>query len=238
MQFIIDELSASPAFSQVAAAPLHTAIPALSTNDEIVTLFDSIFEGRVYALSMRTDKAYPSLVHTLVGTERYEVGPYVLTQTERYVLEIRAKSLGDLVAVVDQVNSAIINSAYGIKSNDMALQWDDKQELWGCFIEAAFSLPSSGNQVPAVLVAPLGKTWATSKFDGCSPQKGTEQHLLAIMTGGDDTQSLEESAIAAVLGKQGPGYFRPIRLVASEPIGHPGGLTITQLVIEHERMTS
>lgn len=237
MQFIINELDASGAFLSVAAAPLHTAIPALSTNDEIVSLLGSIFDGRIYALSMRTDKVYPSLVHTLVGSERYEIGPYVLALTERYVLEVRAKSLPGLVDVVDQVDSAIKASVYGIKSNDMALNWDDKQGLWGCFIEIAFTQPASGSQVPAVLIAPLGKTWEKPKFDNCARQKATERYLLAVMTGEGDSQALEAAAIAAVLGKAGVGYFGPVRLVASDAIDHPGGLTITQVVVEHERMT-
>lgn len=236
MQYIIDQLTASGAFGQVEAAPLHTTLAAISTADELVALFSGTFGGRVYALHRGTEKTNPSMVYSLVSIERYTVGPYVLTHQDRYVLEVRADSLASLVTAVDAVSVIVRDSTLGLHVTDMAMDWDNDTQEWGCMLELLVALPSTGSGVtPAALVVPLGRTWQSPGYDNVPRQLGTRKHLVVTLTAGADAQTLEQAAIDAVQGKQGPGYFTPIRLASIEPVDL-GGLAMSQLLIEHDQI--
>lgn len=235
-QIIIDNLDATGVFGQVAAAPLATQAGALSTADELVALLDSAFQQHVYAVSMGSNADYPSVVYQLVSAQTIQSGGYALARADRYVLQARGETLPALVAAVDQAMADMASSSHGIEVVDMLMDIDATLNLYRCNIELVFTVPAAGSALPAAFVVPLGWQWQPSEYGNCERQQATGKYAVVILSAGDDLVNLETNTRQALQGAQQGAAYAPFELHVSEPLQHPGGLMLWQLIISQDHI--
>ena len=134
---------------------------AVDTAALLTGLLEPSVSNRVYPYRLPVDPVYPSITYELSGSERKEADGYTVTRTDRYLVSIQAKTLGDLISVTDTVRAALIgytavDAAGGIEITDQAATWHNDIELYEGALEVEIThLAVDSQATPAVFIYPL-----------------------------------------------------------------------------------
>lgn len=237
--FIITTLTDDGSFGQVAAAPVSVGKPSLDVAKALKTLLRAIFTGGNFdPLTLGNDPVHPSLVYQLVSSGWLRLQGYAVAYTDTYIFYIRAHKLSDLVTKVDAVVAAIETSAYAIEVADMLTDFDDKQNLYRCNMEIAFTQPAGNGSLSAALVFPAGIDGTPNEYDSECSQRRINNYAVVTLTIGNDLDTLRDAAEAALVGQSVGEQHTSLQLRSGSPIESPGGLQCWQDIYFDTQYTS
>jgi len=226
LQPVIDALTASAAFGQVAAAPVSLGQPTVDTGKAIKTLLRDSFLGNFDPLTLGAEPTHPSMVYQLVSSGWLRLLGHAIVHTDQYVFYLRAEKYADLITVAHSVVTTIESSDYAIEVTDMLVDYDDQQKLYRCNMEIAFTQPVGNGALPAALVYPLGSDSAETAYDNCDDQLQTNRYAVVVLTTNNDLHPLVATATNALKGLQETPAHQPMQHQSGEPMETPGGLSM------------
>ncbi len=217
----------------ITAAPGGFEVP-VDTGAELFGLLDSLVSNRVYPVTMKDRRGTPSIVYTLVGVDSREIDGFKITQTDRYVLELRAASYATLRTLINDTITTLRTSAYSIQPVDMLTAFDEDTKEFNAEIEIEFTYPvTSGggpsgafsSELPLVIVYPISRSARESDGDNYVTQRVDNLYAVVAMTTGD-MNALLNLIRGSLLGFQQTANHQAMEYVSGANLGGVGGLKL------------
>lgn len=217
----------------IAAAPGGFEVP-VDSGAELFGLLDSLVSDRVYPVTMKDRAAVPSIVYTLVGVDSREVDGYKITQTDRYVLELRAGSYAALRTLINSTITTLRTSSYSIQPTDMLTAYEEDTKVFNAEIEIEFTYPvtSTGgpsgvfsSALPLVIVYPIGRTARESDGDNYVTQRIDNEYAVVVMTTGA-MHTVLDLVRDSLLGFQQSPVHQAMEYVSGSNLGGVGALKV------------
>lgn len=211
----------------------------IDASAELFGLLDSLVSNHVYPLTMKERKATPSIVYTLVGVDHLQVDGYKVTQTDRYVLELRTGSYSDLLSLVPNCITALRTSGYSIEPIDMVFAYEEDQKIFHAELEIEVSYPLVGggpsdanvDQLPMAIVYPIGRSADASDVDNYTSQRLTNQYAVVVLaTSGLST--VLDAIRGKLLGWQRAATSDAMEYVTGSSLGGVGALQLWREVYQ------
>jgi len=225
-QIVIDALTATAAFGQVAAAPVSVGKPSIDTGKAIKGLLRNRFSGNFDPLTLGDAPAHPSMVYQLVSSGWLRLFGHAIVHTDHYVFYLRTESYAELITTAHAVVTDIEASSYAIEVTDMLVDYDDQQKLYRCNMEIAFTQPAGEGSLPAALVYPLAIESTETAYDNCDEQLQTNRYGVAVLTKNNDLHALVATSTSALQGLQETSEHHPMQHQSGEPMETPGSLAM------------
>ena len=219
--------------SAIAATPGGFDVP-VDSSTELFSLLDGLVANKVFPVTMKDRRSTPSIVYTLVGIDSREIDGFRLTQTDRFVLELRAPSYDQLRTLINSCITTLRTSAYSVEPVDMLFAFDDETKDFNAEIEIEFTYPVSssggpfGNlaaSVPLAIVYPIGRSARESDGDNYVTQRVDNQYAVIVMTTGAMHTALD-AVRTSLLGFQQTSLHQAMEYVSGSNLGGVGTLKL------------
>jgi len=175
----------------------------LDSSTELVSRLTSLVAGEVYPLTLLDRPKFPNIVYTLVSSQVGQFDGYLLTQSDRYVLEIRAATYAAMVTLVGSINSALKGSAYAIEVNDLAFDYEVDHHQYRCSMDIEFAYLSAASQVmPAAFVYGMDRIAGETMTDNFVQQRIQNTYSIVLVTASGNIDALLAAVMTKLLGWQ------------------------------------
>lgn len=225
------------------ASPGGFDVP-VDSGAELYSLLGSLVSNKVFPLTAGDDESMPQIVYTLVGTDSLELEGYRLTQTDRYVLTLRAATHDALITLVNSIVTAVRSSSYAIDLVDWDMQWEPKFTTEGAAradieIEFTYMLDGAGGpadplstELPLAVVYPVGRFSNESEADNLILQRRTNQYAIVIATADNDMPALLDELQGVLLGYQQAADHHDMEYVSGANLGGVGSMQLWREIYE------
>lgn len=231
IQPYVDKLNAdASALQQVIVASPGVDSLGVVTTDELYTVIAAVLNNQAYQMVLPQDPVYPNVVYQLVSSQPQVVDGYHVSQTDTFLLFVRAGSIDELDVAVAEVKAALSASTWALEVNDMMYDYDDEQRVFRANIELSFvvsALPSP-TQLPAAIVYPVGVNADASNYGNMIRQREHQRFAIVLMSHSTSIDALRREVQAALLGYQvTPEYFE-VEYQQGTALDGGGGLQLWQ----------
>lgn len=224
---LIARLDTVVELAQVIAAKPGGFQTPVDSSTELVTRLSSVVTGNIYPVTQRDQRVFPSIVYQLVSSQVGAIDGYRITQSDRYVLQIRASTYDDVVAKLGSVISALGASSYAIEVNDVLFDWDDAQEAYRANVDLEFTYLSATLQTkPAAFVYALDRSADESAVDNAVHQRVTNTYAIVIVTSAGDMSTLLDAVMTSLLGWQQSAAHDDFQYVGGSNLEGVAGLEV------------
>lgn len=192
---------------QVVRAPTGGFQVPVDSSTELVSRLTSVVSGQIYPVSLRESPTFPNLVYTLVSSRVEQIDGYRITQSDRYVLELRSTAYSDMLTKMAAIKTALDASSFAIEFNDLAFDWDENQLHYRCSIDLEFTYLSTSSQaMPCAFVYCIDRTAGENQVDNLVAQRVQNSYGIVVLTKTGNMGALLNSIMTTLLGwQQGTG---------------------------------
>lgn len=220
-----------PALQQIITADPGVLAVTYNGIPDLIAATTAAVSGRVYNLEMPQDPTYPNLVFQLAGRQPQLVDGVHVSQSDTFVLYVRAETPDELATVRDAVAAGLNAAALAFEIQDELWDYDDKQLVYRANLEISLSLVASTSQtLPAAVVHTLGTDSDRAQYSNRIKQRSAGRFAVTILTDGGNLDALIDAVQDALLGFQVDANHEPVEHVRGRPLDGGGGLSIWQEV--------
>ncbi|MEW8027847.1 MAG: hypothetical protein AB2806_08920 [Candidatus Thiodiazotropha sp.] len=233
IQPYVDQLDTeAPSLQQVIVANPGVQSLGVSTEAELYNVLQPLLNSQTFHMVLPQEPDYPNLVFQLESSQPQEVDGYHISQTETFLLFVRAENIVSLNAAVDEVLAALEASAWSLEVNDMIKGYDDEQRVFRANIELLFTVTAlpSPDQLPAAIVYPVNAQADPSPFGTIVRQLEHQQFAIVLMSNSTPIETLRREVQGALLGFQVSEIFNPVEYQQGTALDGGGGLQLWQEV--------
>jgi hypothetical protein len=190
-------------------------------------LLNSLVSQRMYPLTQREDPAQPSIVYQLIGSAQGNYDGFAITQTDTFVLTVKAAGYDALFDLVGSIKTTMAASALAIETTDLMFDYEDEAQLFSCAMQVELTYMCSASQtLPAVYVYSLGRSAQSSAFDNITKQRVNDDYGILICTINNDLPSLAADIRARLLGWQQSAAHFEMEYASGSQVAGVGGLRL------------
>lgn len=190
-------------------------------------LLNSLVSQRMYPLTQREDPAQPSIVYQLIGSAQGNYDGFAITQTDTFVLTVKAAGYDALFDLVGSIKTTMAASALAIETTDLMFDYEDEAQLFSCAMQVELTYMCSASQtLPAVYVYSLGRSAQSSAFDNITKQRVNDDYGILICTINNDLPALAADIRARLLGWQQSAAHFEMEYASGSQVAGVGGLRL------------
>jgi hypothetical protein len=190
-------------------------------------LLNSLVSQRMYPLTQREDPVQPSIVYQLIGSAQGNYDGFAITQTDTFVLTVKATGYDALFDLVGSIKTTMAASALAIETTDLMFDYEDEAQLFSCAMQVELTYMCSASQtLPAVYVYSLGRSAQSSAFDNITKQRVNDDYGILICTINNDLPALAADIRARLLGWQQSAAHFEMEYASGSQVAGVGGLRL------------
>lgn len=199
----------------------------VDSSTELVARLSSVVAGKIYPVTQRDQRVYPSIVYQLVSSQVGQIDGYRVTQSDRYVLQLRAATYDEVITKLGSMIAGLAGSSYAIEVNDVLFDWDDAQEAYRANVDVEFTYLSAALQTkPAAFVYALDRSADESAVDNVVHQRITNSYAIVIVTSGGNMPALLDAVMTSLLGWQQSAAHDDFQYVGGSNLEGVAGLEV------------
>lgn len=224
---IVSRLQTVVSLGQVVAADPAGSPVNYDSSAALYSLLNSLVSTRMYPVTQREDPVQPSIIYQLIGSAQQSFDGFAVTQTDTFVLTVKATGYDALFDLVSSIKTTMAASSLALETTDMVFDYEDEPMLFSCAMQVELTYMCSGSQtLPAVYVYSLGRSAQASAFDNITKQRVNDDYGILICTINNDVPSLAADIRAKLLGWQQTQYHFEMEYANGSQIAGIGGLRL------------
>lgn len=224
---IVTQLQGVASLQQVIAADPAGSPVSFDTSAALVSLLGSLVASRMYPISQREDPAHPSIVYQLIGSRQSEFDGFAITQTDTFLLAVRAADYDTVFDLVTAIKAALAGASAAVEAVDLLFDYDDEVSLFRANIELDYTYLCGASQaLPAAFVYSLGRSAEPSPFDNFTRQRVTDSYAILICTTAGNVATLATDIRTALLGWQQSAAHDELEYSAGAQVAGIGGMRL------------
>ena len=200
---IVTRLSTGTSLAQVSAADPAGSPVNYDTSAALYSLLGSLVSNRMVPLTQKEDPLHPSITYQMVGSRQGAYDGFAITQTDTYILSIRADTYDALFDLVSSVKTTIAASSLAIEVTDLGFDYEEDPQVFVCMAEVEFTyLCAASQNLPAAFVYSLGRDASPSIVDNFTRQRVDDSYGILILTVTGNVSTLAGEIRSRILGWQ------------------------------------
>ncbi len=224
---IVTRLQTVGSLGQVVTADPAGSPVNYDSSTALYGLLNSLVSQRMYPLTQREDPAQPSIVYQLIGSAQGNYDGFAITQTDTFVLTVKAAGYDALFDLVGSIKTTMAASALAIETTDLMFDYEDEAQLFSCAMQVELTYMCSASQtLPAVYVYSLGRSAQSSAFDNITKQRVNDDYGILICTINNDVPTLAADIRAKLLGWQQTAFHFEMEYASGSQVAGVGGLRL------------
>ena len=163
----------------------------------------------------------------LYGSAQGNYDGFAITQTDTFVLTVKAAGYDALFDLVGSIKTTMAASALAIETTDLMFDYEDEAQLFSCAMQVELTYMCSASQtLPAVYVYSLGRSAQSSAFDNITKQRVNDDYGILICTINNDLPALAADIRARLLGWQQSAAHFEMEYASGSQVAGVGGLRL------------
>lgn len=224
---IVTRLQTVGSLGQVVTADPAGSPVNYDSSTALYGLLNSLVSQRMYPITQREDPVQPSIVYQLVGSAQGNYDGFAITQTDTFVLTVKATGYDALFDIVANIKNTMSASALAIETTDLMFDYEEEAQLFNCAMQVELTYMCSASQaLPAVYVYSLGRSAQSSAFDNITKQRVSDDYGILICTINNDVPALAADIRAKLLGWQQTAYHFEMEYASGSQVAGVGGLRL------------